>query len=522
MAEKFLLKYLIYNNTKGGSIDSENSLLTLIKTIKEIKINKNSKEIVINYKDEENKLNYKVYLFEKIQSNDNYNCITLNIEGNDVNSIEIFNSLFERLSNQLKPEIFEKFLIYDSISRYYSSASYKDIHDLESKMRSIITLFMSISVGKNWAIDYTKHLRSENESKKNLNHDFVYNQDFNRLTKVLFDKFNVKDQEISDLFIELKKDNPRIELIKKNIPKSNWERFFKEKMKNIDEKKLINDWDEIYKLRNKIAHNNTFTKNDYNRFSARVEKMSKILDDILEIIEGDSINITKEDGELIVDQAIAHNDSYKEFINIYSKFIDFYDTTRLISDEDNEIHNENNEEIDVLYKNVKDLRNKIAHKDESIKQEEFNAKIECLTSEMSNILQNDEKNESKNWDTIIVPARETGFQEVFINQKQWYDLRIGQDKLQLINDLGEIQLKYIAAYRTKPVSAITHWAEIKTIKESDNKLGYKKIIFKNKPTKLEKPIILDKPELAPQNNRYVNLERMKKVKTLSSLFELED
>jgi hypothetical protein len=55
-------------------------------------------------------------------------------------------------------------------------------------------------------------------------------------------------------------------------------------------------------------------------------------------------------------------------------------------------------------------------------------------------------------DTIIVPAREEGFQTVFLNQMQWYAIRMSA----AMKD----QIKYIAAYRVAPISAVTHIAEV--------------------------------------------------------------
>ena len=59
------------------------------------------------------------------------------------------------------------------------------------------------------------------------------------------------------------------------------------------------------------------------------------------------------------------------------------------------------------------------------------------------------------FDTIVVPAREDGFQETFVGENQWYSIRIHASMIP--------QIKYIAAYRVAPVSAITHWALVKNI-----------------------------------------------------------
>jgi hypothetical protein len=51
-------------------------------------------------------------------------------------------------------------------------------------------------------------------------------------------------------------------------------------------------------------------------------------------------------------------------------------------------------------------------------------------------------------DTVVVPAREDGFQDVFLGEDRWYSVRI--------NETVQPQIKYIAAYQVAPVSAITH------------------------------------------------------------------
>jgi len=58
-------------------------------------------------------------------------------------------------------------------------------------------------------------------------------------------------------------------------------------------------------------------------------------------------------------------------------------------------------------------------------------------------------------DTVVVPAHEDGFRDVFLRENRWYPVRIRQDI--------RSRLKYLAVYQTAPVSAITHIARIASI-----------------------------------------------------------
>lgn len=55
-------------------------------------------------------------------------------------------------------------------------------------------------------------------------------------------------------------------------------------------------------------------------------------------------------------------------------------------------------------------------------------------------------------DTIVVPAHPKGFDQVFVKEHRWPNVKIDRRKIESV--------KYIAVYQTGPVSAITHYAEI--------------------------------------------------------------
>jgi hypothetical protein len=114
-------------------------------------------------------------------------------------------------------------------------------------------------------------------------------------------------------------------------------------------------------------------------------------------------------------------------------------------------------------------------------------------------------------DTIVVPAHEEGFQEVFIGQNAWWAVRISGGMLN--------KIRFIAAYRTAPISAITHYAEVDRI-EPFGEEGKYKLIFKAPAIKLEKEIPFgDSPQGLMQGLKYTNFEKLKEAKQVSDLFK---
>lgn len=58
-------------------------------------------------------------------------------------------------------------------------------------------------------------------------------------------------------------------------------------------------------------------------------------------------------------------------------------------------------------------------------------------------------------DTLVVPAREDGFRDVFLKENRWYAVRLHSSMIP--------RLRHIAAYQVAPVSAVTHIAPIESI-----------------------------------------------------------
>jgi len=134
----------------------------------------------------------------------------------------------------------------------------------------------------------------------------------------------------------------------------------------------------------------------------------------------------------------------------------------------------------------------------------FNAEIREYTETTGSNIKAEDLN------TIVVPAREEGFEKEFIANNCWYAIRIHASMID--------KIKYIAAYQVAPVSAITHYAEVSSIEKWNDTNKY---ILRFKESAIEiKPISLDKDKkgVAPQAPRYTSLDKLLKAKVVSQVF----
>ena len=106
-------------------------------------------------------------------------------------------------------------------------------------------------------------------------------------------------------------------------------------------------------------------------------------------------------------------------------------------------------------------------------------------------------------DTIIVPAQEEGFTNVFLKENAWYAIRIAAGKIP--------KIKYIAGYQTQPISAITHIAPVAKIEPYGDKGKYK-LVF-SEPAKPIGPIPFG--DAFMQGPRYTTHQKLQNAKTLT-------
>lgn len=110
-------------------------------------------------------------------------------------------------------------------------------------------------------------------------------------------------------------------------------------------------------------------------------------------------------------------------------------------------------------------------------------------------------------DTVVVPAREEGFQRAFIGENQWDAI--------FISPAMKDRIKYIAAYRVAPISAVTHMARVKEIKPYKD-TGKYQLIFDGAAEQI-KPVKLKEGAFPPRGPFYCQRDKLMKATTLDEV-----
>ena len=113
---------------------------------------------------------------------------------------------------------------------------------------------------------------------------------------------------------------------------------------------------------------------------------------------------------------------------------------------------------------------------------------------------------------LVVPARQEGFERVFLGENRWYAIRIMENRIP--------QIKWIAIYQVAPVSAITHVAKVKDIKQYEDTNKY--VVIFDGLAKEIKPVPLGNPRKSPQCPVYALRERLDSAKNLDEVLSYDD
>lgn len=112
--------------------------------------------------------------------------------------------------------------------------------------------------------------------------------------------------------------------------------------------------------------------------------------------------------------------------------------------------------------------------------------------------------------TIVVSINEEKFKRIFLGNNEWFPVRIPEDKVK--------DIKYVAIYRSAPVSAITHCVQVSRIDPCE-KEGEYKLVFSCPAIRLEKSIPFGNAQRGfMKTQRYTSLQKLERAKQITELF----
>ncbi|AFR35560.1 HEPN domain-containing protein [Riemerella anatipestifer] len=173
-------------------------------------------------------------------------------------------------------------ILTDDISTEISNEIYPLINELENILRRYLAKFFTQKVGLDWwkqavpdkVIEKTK-LRQDNETvfSKIVETDMTL-IDFNDLGEIIYKHklgFN-KPENLTDKILSINSEE-ELQKLKQDLD-GNYNRFFKQHFKDFNFEKK---WKQLFQLRNKVAHNNLFTKSDLDLASELYFKIKEII-----------------------------------------------------------------------------------------------------------------------------------------------------------------------------------------------------------------------------------------------------
>jgi hypothetical protein len=201
------------------------------------------------------------------------------------------------------------YVLLDQVSEEIANSLYPLIHRVENLLRAYIVRFMTTRIGPRWwEITATNDLASKAEQRKNNEKEFsqfinnkAYLIDFGDLGTLIYahsSGFTKKEdilRKISQLDENSESLKESVQRLKKEL-ESNYQKFFSESFK---QKNFQKKWEDLEKIRHKVAHNNLFTNAD-------LEYGKQLSEELLNIIETatrkvDEVALRSEEKEAILE-----------------------------------------------------------------------------------------------------------------------------------------------------------------------------------------------------------------------------
>ena len=199
------------------------------------------------------------------------------------------------------PKEYINIVSYDAISEHYCNKIYPKLNELERNLRKLLFNIYVVNFGRDYyqatiSDDLQDKIKNViqakgNRQKKEIERmqKFFYSMEFFDIQQMLFvPHWTEVDEKSKNDFLENHKDLSKLtdSILRKAFseiaPRSDWERFFADKMDDNAVRSLI---DEIRKNRNSIAHCKFFYQAEYATCNKAMDKFNKAVRSAIAITE---------------------------------------------------------------------------------------------------------------------------------------------------------------------------------------------------------------------------------------------
>lgn len=193
------------------------------------------------------------------------------------------------------------YVLTDEVSSKIACEIYPKVNEVENLLRKYLMKFFVTKLGPSWwNVTADSEMNKKVSQRKNNElffSNFIDNRayliDFGELGKIVHSQSSgfISREDIVSKVLELEETPDAIKKLKTEL-ESNYTKFFKDTFKtnNFQQK-----WEELEKLRHKVAHNNLFTKSDLERADDLFKSLIDIINKANESIDSIQFNIEEKD-----------------------------------------------------------------------------------------------------------------------------------------------------------------------------------------------------------------------------------
>ena len=196
------------------------------------------------------------------------------------------------------------YVLTDEVSEAISTAIYPQLNQVENLLRKYLIQFFITQLGTNWWTD-TSDDKMKQKTRERKDNEKVFSKhidnkayliDFGDLGKLIYSQssgYNEKKDIIEQM--ELIESLAQLKEFKEKL-KPNYNKYF---LKTFKEKDFQNKWQELEKIRHKVAHNNLFILADFKDAETLTKDLTSIIQAAINDIDQNKIDLTTSDKEAI-------------------------------------------------------------------------------------------------------------------------------------------------------------------------------------------------------------------------------